>query len=205
MAFWDFLLGNKQSIFNKIKIQAFEHDLIPNTKKAREWYLKNLRKMKAVPTKLIKDKERNRSKLEGNPLGKMVMFFYNPKMKNILPYYDRFPCVFIFQKNKDGFHGINLHYIFPKHRLLLMNKLMILANDKTLGDRARLKLTYKVLKGFTKFKWARPCIKRYLYKNIKGKFLQVKPVEWEIAVFLPCEMFRKAKSATVWRESKKKY
>ena len=40
--------------------------------------------------------------------GNMYMFFYDPKTKDKLPYYDRFPLVFPFRKTENGFMGLNL-------------------------------------------------------------------------------------------------
>ena len=41
--------------------------------------------------------------------GDMYLFFYDPKMKDTLPYYDRMPLVLPFSLVTDGFYGINLH------------------------------------------------------------------------------------------------
>ena len=43
--------------------------------------------------------------------GEMYMFYYDAKHKDTLPYWDRFPLVFPFSKVKDGFLGLNLHYL----------------------------------------------------------------------------------------------
>jgi hypothetical protein len=43
--------------------------------------------------------------------GEMYLFAYDPKTKEDLPYYDRFPLVFPFRKVKGGFYGINMHYL----------------------------------------------------------------------------------------------
>ena len=43
--------------------------------------------------------------------GEMYLFFYDPKHKDTLPYYDRLPLVLPFRKVPDGFYGINLHYL----------------------------------------------------------------------------------------------
>ena len=43
--------------------------------------------------------------------GEMYLFFYDPKFKNVLPYYDRMPLVLPFRVVNDGFYGINLHYL----------------------------------------------------------------------------------------------
>ena len=41
--------------------------------------------------------------------GKLNMFFYSPKYKDKLPYYDRFPLVLPLESFRGGFLGINLY------------------------------------------------------------------------------------------------
>ena len=42
--------------------------------------------------------------------GLLNMFFYDPKMKKKLPYYDRFPLILPIETYSNGFLGINFHY-----------------------------------------------------------------------------------------------
>jgi hypothetical protein len=49
-----------------------------------------------------------------------------------------------------------------------------------------------------------PCFKRYLYKHVEGSAAMVQATEWEIAVFLPTEQFRKSGKRTVWKDSRQK-
>ena len=61
------------------------------TSKARTWYLKELEGLAVNRQALLKDTEtRQRARLMP---GRMFMFFYDPKHKETLPYYDRFPLV----------------------------------------------------------------------------------------------------------------
>ena len=43
--------------------------------------------------------------------GKLNFFFYDPKTKALLPYYDRFPLVLPIGSAAGGFLGINFHYL----------------------------------------------------------------------------------------------
>ena len=56
-------------------------------------------------------------------LGNMYFFFYNPKHKKTLPWYDTFPLVFPIKSFSDGFLGLNMHYLAPKDRAILMDQL----------------------------------------------------------------------------------
>ena len=138
-------------------------------------------------------------------LGKMYFFVYNPKHKMTLPYYDMFPLVLPVERYSDGFLGINFHYLAPKERAHLLDEIKIFVNDKTLSEKTRIMLTYDMLRGFAKFKRAKPCLKRYITMYMKTQFIPVLPDEWGPAIFLPVENFKKMSKKAVWMESKKIY
>ena len=131
----------------------------------------------------------------------MYFFSYNPKWKDKLPWYDTFPLVFPIEKYPDGFLGLNFHYLAPKHRAILMDQLKAFANNKKYDETTRLRLTYNMLKGFTKIKRARPTVHRYLSSKVNSKFVLVNADEWEVALFLPVERFKKASKKQVWAQS----
>jgi hypothetical protein len=58
-----------------------------------------------------------------------------------------------------------------------------------------------MLDASSKLKEFRPCIKQYLYSHVKSRILSVEHNEWDIAVFLPIQQFKKAKPQDVWKES----
>ena len=55
--------------------------------------------------------------------GLMNLMYYDPKLKESLPYYDVFPLVIPIRKLNDGFIGINFHYLSIPLRLGLLEKL----------------------------------------------------------------------------------
>jgi len=138
-------------------------------------------------------------------LGKMYFFVYNPKHKATLPYYDMFPLVLPVERYSDGFLGINFHYLSPKDRAVLLDEIKVFVNDKSLSENARIMLTYDMLRGFTRFKRAKPCLKRYLTTYMKTQFIPVLPDEWGPSIFLPVENFKKKSKKAVWQESKEIY
>ena len=156
-----------------------------------------------VVPQYIKIDAAQRGTLTGRLIPNRLYFFmYMPKHKGILPYYDTFPLVLPIQKFSDGFLGINFHYLYPKDRAILLDELKVFVNDRTLSDIARIKLKYDMLRGFTRFKRAKPCLKRYLTTYMKSQFIPVGPDEWAPALFLPVEQFRKRNKQAVWAESK---
>ena len=134
--------------------------------------------------------------------GRLYFFMYMPKHAGTLPYYDTFPLVLPIQKFSNGFLGINFHYLYMKDRAILFDELKIFANDRTLGPMTKIKVKYDMMRGFTRFKRAKPCLKRYLTTYMKSQFIHIDTDEWAPALFLPVEQFRKRNKQAVWAESK---
>jgi hypothetical protein len=134
--------------------------------------------------------------------GGLYFFFYGPKGKDDLPYYDAFPLVLVLDRYPDGFLGLNLHYLPIKQRILILSKLIAYGAIYDENDELkRIRITYDILQASKRFKEFRPCLKRYLYSNIKSKLLAVQPDEWDVAVMLPAHQFKKEKAPVVWEES----
>lgn len=151
-----------------------------------------------------KDRYRNKQLLGTNTkflLGGLYFFYYNPKTKDQLPYYDTFPLVMPIEKYGDGFLGLNFHYLPPKWRIIFMNKLVGRAIYDENDEIRRVKITYDILQATRRYKEFRPCVKRYLNGHIKSRILAVMPDEWDVATMLPVQAFRKAPVSTVWQDS----
>lgn len=137
-------------------------------------------------------------------VGRMYMFLYDPKHKDTLPYYDRFPLIFAVDFDKEGFYGINLHYLPPVLRAQLFDALWeIVGNKDNMNEQTMVRLSYNLLKSATRFRYFKPCFKRYLYKHTRSDFVYVPPEEWAMSLFIPSEQFRKATKEQVWSESRK--
>lgn len=191
------------SLFDQLQAQAFRAGISPRTKEAQAWFQKKVKDLGDVNRrKLLKDDALDITK---NPLaGSMLMYFYDPKHKATLPYYDKFPLAIMVQPADGGFHGLNLHYLAPGVRARFLDDLMSTA-PKTINDKTRIKITYDKLNGTRKFKEFKPCFKHYLTNHIKSNMVRVPMTEWDIAVFLPTEQFVKVKKETVYRYSRKQY
>ena len=135
--------------------------------------------------------------------GNMYMFFYDPKMKDTLPYYDRFPLVFPINRAKGGFLGLNMHYLPYKLRATLMDALYDVASNDKFDETTKIKASYGILNSATKYKEFQPTIKHYLSDHVVTKFVYINPVEWDVALFLPVEKFVGANRTKVWEDSKK--
>ena len=134
-------------------------------------------------------------------MGGLYYFYYDPKTKDDLPYYDIFPLVMPLKREPDGFIGLNLHYLPIRYRINFMRKLLPLAIYNDDDEIKRIRVTYPILDASSRFKEFRPCIKKYLYSNIRSRILAVEPQEWDVALYLPIHQFKKAPVKTVWQES----
>jgi hypothetical protein len=134
-------------------------------------------------------------------IGGLYFFVYDPKTKNELPYYDRFPLVLPLKRESDGFIGLNLHYLPIRYRINFMRKLLNFAIYDENDEIKRIRITYPILDSSKRYREFRPCIKHYLYKHVKSRILAVEPEEWDVALFLPVHQFKKQNQKTVWQES----
>jgi len=188
------------SLFDTLQLDAFRSGITPRTKASKKWFKDKIDEMgKMSRAKLLKDSalEPVSKELRGN----MYMYVYDPKTKADLPYYDRFPLVLMIEQYKDGFLGLNLHYLRPDVRAKFLDELMKLAPGKVKSNTRLLKAKYDLLQSTRKFKEFRPCIKRYLNNQIRSKVVRVPMTEWEIAIFLPTEQFVKEQKTGIWNNS----
>ena len=133
-------------------------------------------------------------------IGKMYFFFYNPKTKDKLPYYDIFPLVLITDISRTSFSGINLHYLPVEHRMVLLSNLQQKAVYKE-GQLDRLNIKYDNLQGIQEFGLFEPCFKKYLYSRVRSEIRMIPPEDWGFAAGLPLETFKKKTKQQVWKES----
>ena len=124
-------------------------DLKNNTKKSVEWFRKRLKNQDMSGKRLLNDDFFEKRKAP--KVGHMYMYAYDAKHKATLPYYDRFPLIFMVGPAKKGFYGINLHYLPPKIRALFFNKLMSISSSKKYNEKTKLQISYELLSSLGKF------------------------------------------------------
>ena len=99
--------------------------------------------------------------------GHLYMFEYKASMK-YLPYYDRFPLVYVIKSEKNQFWGANLHYLRPKKRIVATSKLMQGRID-----------------------FPKSCFHKYIQQHVQGLMIDLAATEWDTAILLPTEDFVK--------------
>lgn len=187
-----------KTLLQRLSESLAKEGLKPRSNQARAWLLQKTRELSPSRQALLRDKEQLRNK---TIIGRMYYFFYDPKLKERLPYYDRFPLVIPIERHAQGFLGLNLHYVSPKTRIRLLNKLSEYITDDRYDEKTRLRISYDTLKGATSIPEFVPCVKLYLYKHVESRFLEISASEWDIACLLPTEFFKKASTEEVHRLS----
>lgn len=194
------------TLIQQISEQLASKGISPGTNPGKTWLLqkiKNLRPTAKDRMQLIQQREAQRNK---TIIGRFYFFFYNPKLKDHLPYWDHFPLVIPIQRYTDGFLGLNLHYIRPNDRLILLKQLRQFA--KGTDENMRLRLSYPILTATHQTYRATPCVKRYLSQHIQSKVIEVPAEEWEIAAALSLQEFKSNRQVSVqdvWNDSEDKY
>jgi hypothetical protein len=189
-------------LIDRIKQSLAKEGYATGTNNARNWLRAKVKDLSPTSRALMAD----RNRLRGNStIGKMYFYFYDPKTKDTMPYYDRFPLVIPIESYPDGFLGLNLHYIHPKQRLILLDKLSETATNNNFDSKTKLRVSYSYLAGASKAFEATPCIKRYLFTHIQSRFLEISADEWDIAAMLPVETFVGATTSKVYADSRKKF
>ena len=194
----------EESYLDKLKNAIKTNSVTAKARAAGNWFRSIVNRTKGAfsdetPESIL---SRQESTEAAALLGTMYFYSYNPKWKDKLPWYDTFPLVFPIEKYNNGFLGLNFHYLSPQDRAILMDQLKAYTNNKKYDETTRLRLRFNMLEGFTKIKRARPTVHRYLLSKIRSKFVQINADEWEVALFLPVERFKKANKKKVWAHSK---
>ena len=189
-------------LLDRIKTSLAKEGLTPRTNASRAWLRAKVNDLKPTSSALMKDRDRLKNT---SMSGKMYFYFYDPKTKESMPYYDQFPLVIPIEKYNDGFLGLNLHYIHPKHRMILLDKLSDTLSNDDYDEKTKLKINYRYLAAASRIFEANPCIKRYLFTQIQSRFLEITADEWDIAAMLPLESFVGATTSKVYADSRKKF
>jgi len=193
-----------EGLLDKLKTAIKTSTAGAKARAAGDWFREKVKqagasaRMKAVtPNQLLR-----RQPDDNILLGKMFFYKYDPKFAKKLPYWDMYPLVFPFERAPGGFYGLNLHYIPPRDRAVLMDNLNQYASNNKYDQTTRLELSYRLLKRYGR---AVPCVKRYLGDRIVSQTVRIDADEWEVAIFLPVERFQKASKGEVWADSRRFY
>lgn len=177
---------------------------LSDVKRSKVWFderTKYLSTKKITPNRLMVTEEGDKLTHELIP-GRLYSFFYMPKYYETLPYYDTFPLVFPYDRDKTHFIGLNLHYLDYQTRFAVFRELLKTSNNKFLSEDTRIKYNWEMIRYVAKLKPAQACIKRYLFSHVQSPFLEFSPKDWPTVMTLPVERFVGANKQQVWQDSK---
>ena len=194
----------QKSLFDTLEKSAFRSGIQARTAESSKWFRSKVQELgRQNPHVVLRDEAL--IKKRGFRTGSMYMFMYDPKHRKTLPYYDSFPLIIAVERAPKGFYGLNLHYLSPVLRAKFLDKLMENTNNRMFDETTRLTLNYQALKSVGKLKEFAPCFKHYLTNHVDSNIVMVEAPEWEIAIFLKTESFKKKSKSHVWGQSRRSY
>ncbi|AUR97775.1 hypothetical protein NVP1244A_073 [Vibrio phage 1.244.A._10N.261.54.C3] len=184
-----------------------------NTAQAHEWFMKRISKdtnLRAERVHKQLKEHKTRNPMDKGLIGRLFLFNYDAKMKAELPVWDSYPLVFFFNAHiGDGIrngergvlylHGINLHYLPPKLRLMLFTQLIKLKNDSALREKTRLKMSWQLLKKLGASRLATHCVKTYRADHIRSELAEVMPHHWIIVISMQLAKWHNGTKRTAWK------
>tara|TARA_B100000035_G_scaffold120389_1_gene102187 strand:- start:653 stop:1231 length:579 start_codon:yes stop_codon:yes gene_type:complete len=164
------------------------------------WFRQKVRELGDIPSAtLVRE-----GYVTGRPsYGKMNFFMYDPKFKDntkVLPYYDMFPLVLPIEEYRDGFLGLNFHYLSIPMRLKLLNIIQEYASNDRMDESTTIRLTWNRIK---RNPMVKPVVKRYLADHVRGTFRRIDAEEMMVAVLLPVQRFVRARETQVYADSRR--
>ena len=198
----------EESFFQKAHKDAKALNIIDRSESARQFYHDYAANYGTgfTYTNMLKEGGRRRGTIRR---GKMMFFRYRPD--EITSMYDLYPLIFVLDRKRDYFDGINFHYLMPKLRAVLLGDMFTYLSDLNFDISTQLNFRQfvNIVDKNKKFKFAKQALRRYNYKNIISKRIEVHPMDWELAIMLNTEKFyneqsAKTPSVRVWKETRLK-
>jgi hypothetical protein len=184
-----------QDVFSDIQsfatLRGFTSD---KTKKSIKWYQDQVSQFQNIKRFDILASNKKNQRATIKP-GTMAFYFYSPKMKKELPYYDTFPLIIYVEPADGGWYGLNMHYLPPALRAKLYTKLLKYNSEN------KFDLSYQLLKSLGNI-W-KPAFKRYLKKQVKSNFVIVPEESMTASIFLPVASWKGATQSQIWKDSRK--
>jgi hypothetical protein len=166
--------------------------LSSKAKEAVDWYKQKI--LKIGNSSSLKDPDNVFKKVSYPEVGKMFIYYYDPKYQKQLPFWDTYPLVIpiepitISKTDGAGFLGINLHYIPPLQRAALLQSLMDLRNNDKYDNTTKLNISYSLLKAYSsRYAGYEECVKRYLLGHIRSSLHEINFNDWDKVVMLPLQ------------------
>ena len=199
----------KSTIFEKLRDEAGGREL------SVRWYRSKIQQIapRLSPEKMVAE---GKTTARVN-YGMLNLFLYKPLWAANLKYYDMFPLVIPFKWYRNGFCGVNFHYLSIPMRVALLERLSEFqeehelygldeynspvsgraSGEGTMGTKSDvLALTWQKISGMRGIK---PTIHRYLNKYVYTNFLKIELEDMVASILLPVERFY---TGDIWNDKK---
>jgi len=191
------------SLFERLDKES-PSELTKRSEESLDWFRQNLRDLRINKTTALEAGDATDTTKGTQVMGNMYMFGYDAKYQDVLPYWDAFPLVIVTDYTPKGFQGLNLHYLSPRDRVRLLDGLYELVRDDELNGESRFNFKWNDIRGITKLRFAKPCLKNYLFSHTVGDMKRVQPQYWDMVAMLPTQRFT-INANTVYAESRRMY
>ena len=177
----------QDTIFRKIREEAGGREL------SVRWYRSKIKNLAPRVTGAQLLSEAERKKIKARPTyGMMNLFWYKPLNAKRLKYYDLYPLVIPFKRHRNGFTGLNFHYLSVPMRMNLLERLSAFEDSGTLYS-----LDVDDIDQLLAFEWTevkgmkgiKPIVRRYLANYVYSNFLKIGLEDMVVASLLPVERF----------------
>jgi hypothetical protein len=200
----------EESFFQKAHKQARTQNILSRNETSQEFYMEYAANygVDFNYLNMLREGGRKRSAMQPTFLGRMFFYRYLPVDPKIS--YDFYPLVFVLKQTDEYFEGINFHNMFINDRALSLYLMYDYLNNMKFDKSTKLlfRTFSRVLKTNKKFKLAKAAFRRYHYKDVSSKLIEVHPFDWEIAMMVSTERFYnthhgKTPSKKIWMNTRK--
>jgi len=187
------------SLFQEIKDSAEGREL------SIRWYQRKIKSLGAdrySATQHIMQGQKEGRVVSRPEFGMLNLFHYRPKGALKLKYYDIFPIVLPFERHKNGFTGINFHFLPIPLRIELLERLQLYSRED------KVEVYWDLIENW---KLVRPIVRRYLKQQVKSHFLRLPLDDMLIGSLLPVQGFysgdwnykQQVTNRKVWRDTRR--
>ena len=187
----------KSTIFRDVREAADGREL------SLRWYRSKIKELAPRMTAQGVMGQAPRDKIKPIPTyGMMNLYWYKPLNAARLKYYDLFPLVIPFKKHRNGFTGLNMHYLSMGVRVQLLDRMKVYAEEE------KLEVYWDLIGGIRQ---VRPIVRRYSAAQVQSLFLRIPLEDMLVGVLLPVQEFYKGEwgykqrvaSRSVWYHTRK--
>ena len=187
------------SLFQEIKDSAQGRDL------SVRWYRNQIRSLGGgrLTGRTVIREGRVEGQTRGQPtFGMMNLYYYRPKTDTKLPHYDVFPLVLPIERHRNGFTGLNFHYLPIPLRVQLLDRMKIYATNE------RMDVFWDLI---SSSRLVKPTVRRYLTRQVKSLFLEIPLDDMLVGILLPVQKFYQGQwkykspvaDRSVWSQSRR--